>query len=134
MSEVDSDGYVQGYMTKDGKFLGYHATMTMVPDLVPAKFHVASGTVQPTGHSRTIPKGEALITDEGFGGSQTVVQGMVEDKGEGFAPSKVVPVTSLPVADDGPEISPELAAVIAKRQASAAAGKDLPKSEAKPTV
>lgn len=134
MSEVDSDGYIQGYMTKDGKFLGYHATMTMVPDLVPAKFHVPSGTVQPTGHSRTIPKGGALITDEGFGGSQTIVQGMVEDKGEGFAPSKVVPAAPLPAADDGPEISPELAAVIAKRQANAAAGKDPSKPEAKPTA
>lgn len=120
-NNVSDDGYVHGYMTKDGSFLGYNPVMTLIPDLVPARFHVASGVVEPTGHSRSIPRGEALITDAGFGGSEQVVggHGMVEDKGEGFAPSKVTPVT-LP---EGPSISPELAAKILERTTKSAASK-----------
>ena len=116
---VDNDGYTHGYMTKDGDFLGYNPVMTLIPDLVPARLHVKSGVVEPTGHSRSIPKGEVFKTDVGFGGNEQVVDGhgMVENKGEGFAPSKVTPVT-LP---DGPSISPELAAKILERSTKAAA-------------
>ena len=115
------DGYTHGYMTKEGDFLGYNPVMTLIPDLVPARMHIASGVVEPTGHSRSVPKGEVLMTDTGFGNTEQVVagHGMVENKGEGFAPSKVTPVT-LP---EGPDISPELAAKIVERNARAAATK-----------
>lgn len=121
-----SDGYVAGYMTKDGMFLGYHGSMTMVPDLVPARMHLASGVVEATGHSRTIPKGEVLTTDDGFGNDGVVIgRGMVDNVGEGFAPKHGVQVI-LPDNDTGPEISDELAAKIAARETAAAAAKQTP--------
>lgn len=114
MENKDTE-YTHGYMTTDGDFLGYNPVMMLIPDLVPARMHIASGVVEPTGNLRTVPKGEVLFTESDLGGKETIVegQGMVEDKGAGFAPSKVTPVT-LP---DGPSISPELAAKISERGA-----------------
>lgn len=122
--KVDSEGWTHGYCAADGNFLGYAPYMTLVPGLIPAKYHVPSGTIQPTGHQRVLPKGRILMTDAGFGGAnadEKVMSGLEDDVGGGLAPTGAIPGTEIPQAEEeapGPEISPELAARIASRSAS----------------
>ena len=120
---VDADGWTHGYCDAEGNFLGYAPYMTLVPGLIPAKFHVPSGNIQPTGHQRILPKGKILMTDAGFGGAnaaETVMTGLEDDVGGGLAPTGAIPGTAIPVEEEtpGPEISPELAARIATRPAA----------------
>lgn len=122
---VDADGWTHGYCDRDGNFIGYAPYMTLVPDLIPAKYHIKSGNVEFTGNQRVLPKGKVLITDAGFdgrGATEKVMSGLEEDKGGGLAPTGAIPGTAIPAPDTepepGPAISPELAARIAARDAN----------------
>lgn len=125
-ARIDSDGFTHGYCDPDGNFLGYAPYMTLIPNLIPAKRHVGSGIVVPTGNQKILPKGRVLTTDAGFGpggASEQILEGLVDDKGGGLAPTGAVPGTAIP--EDGPTISEELQAKIDARNAAkeAASGK-----------
>lgn len=123
---VDADGYTHGYCDPDGNFLGYADYMTLIPGLIPAKRHVQSGIVVPTGNQKILPKGRVLTTDAGFGpggASEQVLDGLVDDKGGGLAPTGAIPGTAIP-DNEGPQLSPELQAKIEARNASKTAPKE----------
>lgn len=116
---IDSDGYVHGYCSPDGNFLGFAPYMTLIPNLIPAKRHAASGIVVPTGHQKILPKGKILMTDAGFGGAganETVMSGLEDDVGGGLAPTGAIPGTAIPDENNtGPQISEALREKIASR-------------------
>lgn len=130
-TKVDAEGYTHGYCDSEGNFLGYAPYMTLVPNLIPAKFHVKSQMVVPTGNQRILPKGRILTTDAGFGGieSEKVMDGLVPNVGDGLAPTGGIPGTAIPEPEPepepepapGPVISPALAERIAARNTSQAA-------------
>lgn len=121
-AQIDDEGYTHGYCDAEGNFLGFAAYMTLIPDLIPAKFHVKSGMVVPTGNQKILPKGRVLTTDAGFGGQEQVLDGLVDDRGSGLAPTGAIPGTAIPEpAAPGPVISPELQARIDQRNAAKAA-------------
>ena len=117
--QIDSDGYVRGYCSPDGDFLGFAPYMTLIPNLIPAKRHAASGIVVPTGHQKILPKGKVLMTDAGFGGAnanEAIMSGLEDDVGGGLAPTGAVPGTAIPEeTKTGPEISEALRDKIAAR-------------------
>ena len=119
-SQVDDEGYTHGYCDADGNFLGYASYMTLIPDLIPAKFHVKSGMVVPTGNQKVLPKGRVLTTDAGFGGQEQVLDGLVDDRGSGLAPTGAIPGTAIPTVPEL-NISPELRARIEQRNEAKAA-------------
>ena len=119
--KVDDEGYVHGYADEHGNFLGYAPYMTLIPGLIPSKFHVKSGIIVPTGNPKNVKKGNAIITDAGFGpggSAEQVLSGLEEDKGADLAPSGSIPGTAIPEPNDGPVISPELQAKIDARKAA----------------
>lgn len=115
-TKPDHEGWVHGYADPqpDGSldFMGLAPYMTLVPGFVPAKFNVNTNVCVPTGNPMVVKKGEALITDAGFGGGEQIISGAEVDVGSGFAPTGAVSVGIQPP-------SAELAAKIAARKAQA---------------
>lgn len=119
-TKVDADGYTHGYCDAEGNFLGYAPYMTLVPNLIPAKFHVKSQMIVPTGNQRILPKGRILTTDAGFGGieSERVMDGLVPNVGDGLAPTGGLPGTAIPEADPEPAPGPAISEALAERIAA----------------
>lgn len=124
----DDEGFTHGYCDPEGNFLGFAPYMTLIPNLIPAKKHVKSGIVVPTGNQKILPKGRVITSDAGFGGQEQVLDGLEDDKGGGLAPTGAVPGTAIP--EPKPELSPELQAKIAARNSGKKAKSEEPaKSE-----
>lgn len=125
-ARVDDEGFTHGYCDPEGNFLGFAPYMTLIPNLIPAKWHVKSGHIVPTGNQKILPKGRVLMTDAGFGGPEQILDGLVDDKGSGLAPTGAIPGTAIPepVEEPKPNLSPELQAKIAARNAKKAADED----------
>lgn len=110
--KADDEGFVHGYATPDGEFLGYAPLMTLVPDIAPAKYNVTTKEVVFTGNLRTKNKPtDVVISDAGFNqggnsGGEVVLSGLKEDAGSDLVSKGGVP---------GFQMSDELTAKIAAR-------------------
>lgn len=107
MNKQVTEEWYHGFADEHMNFLGYDKHMHMVPGLIPAKRHVLTGEVIPTGNPKTVPKGGTLITEVDARGQEVILTGLVEDRGAGLAPTGAVSV---------PKMSDELAAKIAARK------------------
>ena len=84
-------GTQYGYQDRHGTFYPDHPALRFEPGLVPGFYDTDSKTFEPTGNPNR--QTGTIITDAGFGGSETLKSGLSEDKGADTAPLKGVVFT-----------------------------------------